>query len=405
LAVLDLIKSYREQGARIILATASHGLLADVIAKHLDCFHEVLATRQVNLKGKLKRDAIKANLFGAPYIYVGDSWADLPIWRDASHSILIAPSLLLRLRSRSYLGTNQTLMEQRPRLLAILRRWLAAFRIHQWAKNVLILIPLVMAHKISDLKSLSGAAYAFLAFSLCASSVYVVNDLIDLEFDRLHKSKRHRPFAAGELSLLYGALAALLLAATSAVVGVKLGIIFLSVMGLYFITTLAYSLLLKRLVLIDAITLAALYAIRIFAGGVATNAAISKWLIIFSLFFFFSLAMAKRYAEINIIQEELVAGRGYFASDREAVGPLGIVAGLISVLVLVLYISSSDVALLYSRPDWLWFVAPPLLYWIGRIWLLTIRSELHHDPVIFALKDKPSYVVTAIIVGLIWLAI
>jgi 4-hydroxybenzoate polyprenyltransferase len=280
-----------------------------------------------------------------------------------------------------------------------------ALRLHQWSKNLLLLIPVVSAHQWTKSSCLWDVILGLAAFSLCASSVYLLNDLLDLEADRHHHSKRHRPLASGKIPLVAGLAAAPVLLALSAAIACCLGWKFAAIFAVYYLTTLLYSLRFKQIELLDVMTLAGLYIVRILAGGIAADVPVSDWLITFSLFFFMSLAFAKRFTEIHVLRNatEKIKGRGYTGNDMELVSSMGVGSGYLSVLVLAMYVSHPSVTSLYSRPEILWVVCPLLLYWVSRVWLLAHRGTLHEDPILFALRDGQSWIVV-ILLGIIGFA-
>jgi 4-hydroxybenzoate polyprenyltransferase len=292
----------------------------------------------------------------------------------------------------------------RARLPVLLR----AMRVRQWPKNLLVLVPLLTAHRVGDPDALLGALAAFAAFCCAASAIYLVNDLVDLPADRAHPVKRHRPFACGELGIGWAiALAPLLLAAAFAL-AVPLGARFAGVLALYLATAVLYSLALKRVAILDVLVVAGLYALRILAGALAIDVVVSDWLLAFSMFIFLSLAFAKRHGELARFPaqdgERRLPRRGYRPADLPAVAVLGATSGYLSILVLALYITSRDVLLLYRHPAVLWAIAVLFLYWIARTWLLVQRGELDEDPLSFALRDPPSYAVAALAVLAVYLA-
>lgn len=274
-------------------------------------------------------------------------------------------------------------------------------RVRQWVKNLLLLAPLLLAHEVAHFDKLLSGLIAFFAFSLCASAAYVVNDLHDVEADRLHPQKRSRPFAAGTLPLWMGPPLALSLM----LVGLALAVLFLPwqffvVLMLYLALTTAYSYWLKRLVLVDTLVLAGLYTLRLVAGGVATAVPVSEWLMAFSVFFFVSIAAAKRYAELSRLDtegKEMIAGRGYQVGDLSFVETSGLTSGYLAVLVFALYINSQATQRLYPQHWLLWLICPLLYYWVGRIWLLAKRRQLSEDPVVFATKDPTSLLIGAVV--------
>ena len=275
-----------------------------------------------------------------------------------------------------------------------------ALRPHQWAKNVLVALPALMAHRVLEPETALHVALSFVALSLCASGTYVINDLIDIERDRLHPSKRRRPFASGALTRSVGlVLGAALILASFGLAVATLPAAFLATLALYLLITLAYSLRLRREPVLDVMVLAGLYALRVFAGAAATGVPVSEWLLAFSLFFFLDLALLKRYAELRMLETEIGArdnGRGYFVEDAAIVRGVGPATGFLAVLVLALYLTSPDVTVLYRSPALLWFAAPLLLYWTMRMWLLAHRHRMPDDPVLFTIKDPVSWVVGAL---------
>jgi 4-hydroxybenzoate polyprenyltransferase len=284
---------------------------------------------------------------------------------------------------------------------------LGALRPHQWVKNLLVFVPLVAAHRLHDASLLAAAAVAFAAFCALASSAYLFNDLLDLGSDRAHPRKRQRPLASGRLSVLAGGAMSLLALAAGAALASALPIAFQLSLAAYFGLTLAYSLGLKKVPILDIVSLAGLYTLRIIGGGYAVTAPVSAWLLAFAVFLFFSLAMVKRYAELVSFAADGAAslpGRGYVVADTNLVLTAGASSAMMSVLVLALYTNGDSVAALYSNPDALWLLCPILLYWILRIWLLAARGGMHDDPVLFAVRDPISYLAAASGALVLWIA-
>ncbi len=385
--VVEWLASERGRGRRIVLATASNERVAHAIANHLALFDEVIASRaDRNLKGDAKRDALVERFGEGGFDYAGDGPADVPVWRSARRAILLrdAPGL------KALAGRDMEMLV--PRKSSRLRVAARALRLHQWTKNLLVLVPLLAAHKVGDAPAMMAAGLAVLAFSLVSSAVYLVNDLADLEADRLSPYKRTRPFASGELGLGWGiAIApALLLSGLALAWSVRPALC--GAIAAYAAAAMLYTLVLKRVAILDVIILAGLYTVRIFAGALAVTVPVSQWLLAFSAFIFLSLALAKRHAEIRGLGGEGVApGRGYRSGDLGVVAMFGVASGFMSLVILALYVSSSDVSRLYAHPALLWLVIPVMLYWIARVWLLAWRGELHEDPIVFALRDLPSY--------------
>jgi len=407
-ALLELLQARQRAGVRLILATASPRPWAEAVADHLGCFDEVLTgDEQHNLKGRNKLKVIQDHCRwsgGNRFSYVGDSNADMSIWREAETAYVVTPDGRLSRRLQS-LGPGVTVHPIGPARRPI-RAAFRALRPHQWTKNALIFVPLVTAQRIFDPMALLAATWAALAFSLCASAIYVVNDLADLAADRSHPAKRRRPFASGQLPLSWGPpLVLILLAVAFTVATLALPLAFQVVLAAYLALTLSYSFIIKSRLMADVLVLAGLYTIRIFAGGVATGIPISEWLIGFSMFLFLSLAFVKRYVEldqtgldINTDATLKLQGRGYRPSDIGLIETLGPTTGYLAVLVLALYIQSDAVQQFYRSPEWLWPIGLVLLYWISRIWFLAKRGELPGDPVVFALKDRHSLVIGLITV-------
>jgi 4-hydroxybenzoate polyprenyltransferase len=280
-------------------------------------------------------------------------------------------------------------------------------RPHQWLKNLLLLVPLVAAHRIADVELLAIALLAFVSFSLCASSAYVANDLLDLRADRHHPRKRLRPLASGAVSIQQGLGLSLVLLVCGLGLGVIVSTAFLGLVALYYALTLAYSLSIKNRVVADIILLSGLYTLRIIAGGVAVQIVPSFWLLAFSMFLFLSLAMVKRYSEIAGLRDThqtTTMGRGYHLGDLPTLLSLGAAGGYTAVLVLALYINSNIVAGLYEKPMYLWALPPLMLYWISRLWVGAARGKIDDDPLLFALRDRVSRWVFVVAAVILWVA-
>lgn len=403
-SILDLIIQRREAGAPVILTTASPHAWAERVAQYLGLFDEVLATTETtNLKGPRKRDLLVERYGEKGFDYVGDSSADIPIWGSCRVGYAIAgnSSLTRELPDHVHLVPQSQRSHTPP-----VRRWLRALRVHQWAKNLLVLVPLIMAHEWRQPSLLIQAGAAFASFSLAASAIYLLNDLVDLESDRGHRSKRNRPFASGEVGIGTGLVASVLCLLSSVLLTPLTDPFFILLLLLYLVTTSLYSFTLKRIPIVDIFVLASLYTLRIFAGAAATTIAVSPWLLAFSLFFFLGLASAKRYVEFDTsATSPATSRRGYLPSDTAWIANLGMGTGLVSVLVLALYIQGPDVITLYRHPAGLWFLSPLVLFWISRVWFLAHRQQLHEDPVVFALRDPASLVIGALAAMVVLLSI
>ena len=389
--VRELVQS---EGARrpVVLCTAADRAIADAVASHVGGFSAVMSTdRAANLSGRNKADALVERFGERGFDYVGNERRDVAIWRHARRAIVANAGAGVAARAAHVCGAVDVLArEQRG-----LRTWLQALRPHQWLKNVLVFVPLLSAHMVTDPLAVARAVAAFVIFGVCASGVYVLNDLFDLEADRRHPRKRNRPFAAGNLPLAGGFVLALLLTLVAFAAAGALAPRFALVLLGYYVLTLAYSLRLKQIAMLDVLVLATLYTVRIVAGTVAIHVQFSFWLLAFSMFLFLSLALVKRYTELGArrqLASGTAPGRGYVAGDYELLASLGGASGYLSVLVLALYINSTASAELYRRPYFLWLLCPLLLYWISRTWIIAHRGNMHDDPVVFAARDKVSMV-------------
>ena len=398
--LLEHLRLEHANGRKIYLATASDERVAKAVADHLGIFAGVLATNgKDNLSGKAKLKAIEA-FSGESFEYVGNAAPDTVLLQKAKVAMLANPSAGLAGSLRRH-GTAvaQVFEDRQPRWKTLIR----AIRVNQWPKNLLIFVPMLLAHVVGNRQALLSAALAFLSFSFAASATYILNDLLDLEADRRHARKRNRPFASGNLSAKAGVgLIVVLLAGASALARFEPSR-FVLALSLYFVTTLAYSFVLKRMPLVDVITLAGLYTVRLAAGAAATGVPLSPWFETFSLFFFLSLALVKRYSELHNLREKGAMarnGRGYHVDDIEQMRSFGTASGYASVVVFSLYINNPEINRLYRHPHWLWLMAPLLIYWISRIWLLAHRGELDEDPVVFALTDRwsPLFALIALVV-------
>ena len=389
--VIAYVQDWRAKGGRTALVTASDETMGKAIADHLDLFDEVHGSDgQLNLKGVTKADFLGKRFSETGYTYIGDSLADIPVWTAANASVIVNCSRGLRRRT-TFLGEQ---VQHISDTSASAYHYLTAARPHQWSKNLLLFLPMLTGHKF-DTQTLTSTVAAFLAFSIIASSVYILNDLVDLKADRLHARKRHRPFAAGDIPLLHGAVLVLGLIAVGGLLAMSLGGQFVCVIALYLITTVGYSLHLKRLIVLDIFVLAFLYTLRIIAGSVVGEIALSTWLLAFSMFIFISLAAVKRQAElVDLVSRKQLqtAGRGYHVNDLPIVSQIAIAAGYAAVLVTVLYVDSTAGSTLYRNPDILWGICLVLLFWVTRMVMMTHRGLMHDDPLVFSAKDRVSLV-------------
>jgi 4-hydroxybenzoate polyprenyltransferase/phosphoserine phosphatase len=413
--LLQFLEQQRATGRPIYLATAADADTANRIAAHLGIFTGVLASDgKLNLAGKNKLAAFQSR-FGDNFSYIGNAMPDVPLLLHCHEPMVANPTAALSAAlSKSGVKPVRTFDER----VSPFKAWLKAIRLHQWAKNVLIFLPIILAHALAP-GLVAGTALAFLSFGLCASATYIVNDLLDLEADRQHPRKRHRPFASGDLSALSGIIVVVLFLAASLTLAMVVPRViatlsplftlenphrFVIWLGIYLVTTLAYSLRLKRTVMVDVIVLSGLYTIRIIAGSAATGIPVSTWLASFSIFFFLSLAFVKRFAELENLRERggvTAGGRGYHVADIEQLRSFGSASGYVSVGVLTLYISNLDAAALYSHSHRLWLLVPVILLWISRLWLQASRGNLNEDPVVYAITDRRSLLLGVLVVVIV----
>jgi 4-hydroxybenzoate polyprenyltransferase/phosphoserine phosphatase len=395
----EFLQFLREQrhGRRIVLATAANERIAKAVLEQHDVFDDMVASDgQHNLKGEAKLEAIRERV-GPHFSYAGDSHADVPIWKAADGAVLVGVSGAVRRALPQGLNIEADFV--RPK--AGWSVWLRAIRIHQWLKNVLVFVPLMLGFSYSIANCINVLA-AFAAFSLVASATYLLNDLWDLDNDRLHKRKRHRPLAAGVITIpqALGAAGLLLLGGLAA--GALVGPRFFALLMLYLVTTTVYSWVLKRYMMADVITLSSLYTLRILAGAVAVDVTVTSWLLAFSVFLFLSLALIKRCAELVALEasgQVGPVGRGYGVSDLRVLWPLGVSAAMSAVVVFGLFIRADETRQRFAGPEIMWLAGLALVYWISRLWIKTSRGEMHDDPIVYALKDKNSRVTVLLMVA------
>jgi 4-hydroxybenzoate polyprenyltransferase len=368
---IEDLNRQRARGRSVVLATGGDVEIARQVAEHLKLFDLVLASDGIaNLCGEAKRTCL-VNRFGEKgFDYAaGGGCADRAVWKSARKAVLVGPE--------AHGAVN---------------RW-KALRPRHWLKNLLVFVPLVAAHRFHDVALIEKSLLAFLAFGCCASSGYLFNDLMDLEADRHHPQKKFRPLASGDLPLSYALLMIPFLVIFGCLAGALVSPMLLAILLIYFAMTSAYSWHIKRVAVLDVLFLAGLYALRIMAGSAATGLWPSHWLLAFSIFLFFSLALVKRYAELVIVQRINGNGakaRAYELSDRELLATMGMASGYLAVLVMALYIATDKAQTLYSTRELLWLLCPLLLYWISYVWLTAHRGNMPGDPVEFAISDRTS---------------
>jgi 4-hydroxybenzoate polyprenyltransferase len=390
-ALIYWLEQQRSAGYHLVLATASDLRIACKVNDHLCLFADVWGTEDKNLSSRNKRKALVDRYGEKGFEYVGNSSADFAVWQSAALIHVVNPEWGVLAAARN-LGQIGQVFDDRPAYWPTL---LKSMRLHQWAKNMLIFVPLFSSHRVFELALLSSGLLAFIAFGACASSVYLLNDLLDLPDDRQHPTKRNRPLAAGTLPLLHALyLIPFLLLGSFLLALLWLPLAFSGVLAGYYLLTFAYSLWLKRMAMVDVVTLAMLYTLRVVAGIAAMTLVTTFWILAFCIFIFLSLALLKRYTELRearqMDKQDKSSGRGYYPADFELLASLGGSSGYISVLVLALYINEATSLTLYRSPQWLWAACPLLLFWISRTWLLAHRGQMHDDPIVFALRDSVS---------------
>jgi 4-hydroxybenzoate polyprenyltransferase len=400
---LDWLKEQKRGGRKLILATASDIAMAKPVADYLGLFDEVMASDgKTNLRHAAKLRALTAKCGERGFDYAGNSSVDLGVWAGTREAIVVYGTDSLARRAAQLTKVGKV-FPSKPAVFAAL---LKSLRPHQWIKNLIVFLPVITSHRLTFWPLLSASG-AFVAFCLCASGVYLWNDLMDLDADRRHPGKRQRPLASGALPLSAGLVAAPVLLLLSGIVAWQVTTDLVWLLTLYLVATTAYSWYFKRVALLDVFILAGLYTSRLIAGHLATGIEYSAWLLMFSMFIFLSLALMKRFQELQSVRAQngqAVQGRGYTAGDLVLVTTLGLVSGFIAVLVLALYVNSEQVVKLYAHPTLLLLVCPLLLYWISRVWFLAHRGQMHNDPVAFAFKDWVSYFIGALTLVVMWLA-
>ena len=405
--VLESIKQAKANGSTIILCTAALYDIAHNVSSYLNCFDDVLSSSDtINLSSFSKRDAILQYADSEQFDYIGNSHADIPVWNLSGRAIIAKPEHGLVSKVEKSGITVHIVSKNAPfsnHLSIIIKQ----IRVYQWIKNALIFIPCLLAH-IINYDIIIQSLCAFLCISLSASAVYMYNDLMDLDSDRQHHRKKNRPLASGAFSIPHALifipifiLLAYLISFTS------LTIEFTVLLTVYILLTTLYSISFKKIAIVDVILLAALYTLRLIAGGIANNVVLSPWLLGFGMFVFLSLAFVKRYTEVLIHADEQnkqIAGRGYTSSDGSILLNAGISSAMISILVLALYMNSSEVKILYHNPLILWILCPIFMIWLLRVWLIAHRGNMHDDPIIFMAKDSFSYIMFSLILAIVLLA-
>jgi len=398
---LEYLKAEKISGRRLILATASDEKYAHQIADYIGLFDDVIASDGVtNVSGKRKVAKARELLGDEPFDYAGNAEIDLQVWAEADKALLVNAEAGLEARLDGVAPIERVFDDKASQL----KMFIKAIRAHQWLKNLLIFVPLILSYQFFESGQDISAVLAFIAFSLCASSVYLLNDILDLSADRQHPRKKRRPFASGNLSIVTGFVTMGAFLLISFLICFLLPPAFFLALLLYYVLTMAYSTVLKRAAIVDVLTLAALYTMRLIAGAAAISVDLSFWLLAFSMFIFLSLALIKRYSEL-LMQvsrgQDFIAGRAYRPVDLETLSQMGATSGYLAVMVLALYIESDAVNANYSHPEALWLLCPMMLYWISRLWLITRRGQMHDDPVVFTITDRRTYTLAAAAVAVL----
>ncbi|MBZ7921329.1 UbiA family prenyltransferase [Ensifer adhaerens] len=384
-AVIDRLTEEKKTGRELVLVTGAAPSVARDIADHVGLFSSVMhSTDALNLTSSRKRQALVDRFGDGAFDYMGNSRDDIAVFEAARRAIVVAPDAAAEKWRRNH--DAECLDTGKVSVLAPLK----SIRVHQWAKNVLIGVPMILNHEVLHFDAIVSVIIAFFAFSFLASAVYVVNDLSDLSNDRRHAKKRHRPLASGQMSVPTALTLAGCLVLASLSLTLLLPWKFAGVLAFYAFATTAYTFVLKRKLLVDVFTLAGLYTTRIVAGAAATGTELSFWLVSFAIFFFLSLALVKRYVELHEFEDKdggNVPGRGYLAADFEMVGQAGVASAFTAALVLALYVHSKELQEMYTTPWALWPLCPLVLYMLLRIWMLARRGMLHEDPVVFIMRD------------------
>ena len=406
--VVAYLEAKKADGAFLVLASASNQKVVQAVADRFGFFDAVHgATAENNFKGSAKAEFLNATYGKRGYTYLGDSPSDLKVWSQAAKAVTVGTPKSIREQAAKAAPEHEHLDVASRDTGTYVRKLIKTLRPHQWSKNVLIFVPLIAAQLFTT-GNIIAAGLAFLAFSLTASSVYVLNDMVDLDADRAHPRKQKRPFASGIVPVKDGfLLGPLLLLASFAIAVAFLPPLFVLVLAGYYALTTSYSFFLKKKIMVDVFTLAALYTVRIIAGGAATDIPMSPWLIGFSIFFFLALAIAKRLGElVAVIQKDKgrASKRDYSAVDLGMVQSLGAAAGYASILILILYFSSPEATELYTHPEVPWGVSPLLLFWVSRMFVIANRGEMDDDPIVFAAKDRTSMAVGALCVAVVLVA-
>lgn len=397
-SLLSLIEDERKKGRKVLLVTAANQRIADNVQSHLQLFDKAQGSNStLNLKGKNKLIWLKEN-FPEGFIYAGDHKADLPIWKESEAAVLVGQGKT-QLNEVKKFSIPYLIIEDEP--YSQMREWLRQLRIHQWAKNLLVFVPLLLAHLATNIEAVISTFIAFIAFSFVASGTYIINDLCDIESDRRHRTKRFRPIAAGTITTQQAVTGCIVLFLLGGFLLAKLSWTTFLCVSIYVIITIAYSFKLKKIPLLDVAIIGALFTIRVIIGSTVNDLPLSPWLNSFSALFFFSLALSKRHVEVMRMPaagKEVVGGRGYVHTDWPLTLTLGVASSISSVVIMLLFLTQEAmISAKYSSPNWLLLEPACVFIWILRIWLLSHHKKLNDDPVIFAVKDRTSLILGIIV--------
>jgi 4-hydroxybenzoate polyprenyltransferase len=404
--VLSFIRAAVTAGTPVYLISANNERYVRAVAQHLGLFTGWFASNESENLSRAAKVRRLTHAFGeAGFDYVASTEANDPAWLAARKRLAARASTTNYARVEKFDGEVATFEVSAQ--VESARVWFRVVRIHQWAKNALVFVPLVTAQRF-DLSALGGSIFAFLAFSLAASGIYIINDLVDIDTDRKHPTKKDRPLAAGTVPTISALTAAPILILAALIIAIFVTIQFAEILVCYVLLTSAYSLVLKRKMLVDVIALATLYTMRVVGGAAAIAVPLSEWLLGFSMFIFTAMALIKRYVELAVrLDADLPdpTNRDYLKSDLNIVAALAAASAFNAVTVFALYISSDTVHHLYRRPGALWLICPILMYWLGRALMMAHRRKLDDDPILFALKDRDSLIAFGLIVAILICAI
>lgn len=400
--VVAYLKTEKAKGRKIILATGATQIIANQVAENLKLFDFILASdKYTNNVGENKLKAIVSLNEGLEFEYIGDSTEDFPVLRSAAIATIVD-------RNNGLVNKLKKAKKKYTVVESVGFNWVAFLRLiraHQWSKNLLIFSPIVAAQKFSEI-SWAPVFFLFIGFCALASAVYIFNDLMDIDSDRAHYNKRYRPLAAGEFAIKAGWLTLFLglIIAFSVAASISSQVVLLFLV--YATANILYSILLKQLILVDVFILTSFYLARIIAGSLASSIELTSWFLSFAVLTFLSLALLKRYTEIIEVGSfnDVLPGRGYRYIHAKPVLALGVISGLLSCLVLVMYMNSASILNIYERPFLLWLLCPCHLFWFTRMWILAVQRKMDEDPVRFAVKDPITYFLSGLIILLLALA-